>query len=267
MIGVLVTTVVLAGCGTESSNQLQPGDGTGAAGGSGSSSDSPLISDAGDVLLACGSAPAFWASAMDGGVSGLADDAEVEAALEELVAEAGIDAPTELQQAGAADAEWIVLGKETAGGTEELLLGLGRWDAQEGPIAGGQYVILDRTGDGWRAGGWGDCNLAPVLRGGVIWAEISATPVDPDPASSTVAVEVRERECTSGRDPLPFLHEPTVIEADETVTVYLTSDTPKGAATCQGGPQVKMTIELDKPLGVRALFDGSTWPPKRVTGS
>ncbi len=266
MFGVLVTTVVLAGCGTESSNQLQPGDGTGGAGGSGSSSDSPLISDAGDVLLACGSAPAFWASAMDGGVSGLTDDAEVEAALEELVAEAGIDAPTELQQAGAADAEWIVLAKETAGGTEELLLGLGRWDPEKGPIDG-QYVVLDRTEDGWSAGGWGDCNLAPVLRGGVIWAEISATPVDPDAASSTVAVEVRERECTSGRDPLPFLHEPTVIEADETVTVYWTSDAPHGGQTCQGNPPVRMVVELDEPLGSRALFDGSTWPPKRVTGS
>jgi hypothetical protein len=264
VFGVLVTTVVLAGCGTESSNQLQPGDGTGGAGGGGSISDSPLISAAGGVLLACGSAPAFWASAMDGGVSGLADDAEVEAALEELVAEAGIDAPTELQQAGAADAEWIVLGKETAGGTEELLLGLGRWDPEKGPIDG-QYVVLDRTKDGWSAGGWGDCNLAPVVNDGVIWVEMSAAPAGLDSASSTLAVEVRERECTSGRDPLPFLHEPTVIEADETVTVYWTSDAPHGAQTCQGNPPVRMAVELDEPLGSRTLLDGSTWPPKPVT--
>ncbi len=265
MFGVLVTTVVLAGCGTKSSNQLQPGDGTGAASGSGSSSDTPLISDDGDVLLACGSSLAFWSSAMDGGV-GLADDAEVEAALEELAIEAGIDAPTELQQAGAADAEWIVLAKETAGGTEELLLGLGRWDPEKGPIDG-QYVVLDRTEDGWSAGGWGDCNLAPVVNDGVSWVEMSAAPAGLDSASSTLAVEVRERECTSGRDPLPFLHEPTVIEADETVTVYWTSDAPHGAQTCQGNPPVRMAVELDEPLGSRTLLDGSTWPPKRVTGS
>lgn len=261
VFGVLAAAVVLAGCGTET-----PSDNNAAAGqpGGGAGSDTPLISDDGDVLLSCGSSPAFWASAMDGGVSGLADDAEVEAALEELAVEAGIDAPSELQQTGAADAEWIVLAKETDGGTEELLLGLGRWDPEKGPIDG-QYVVLDRTADGWSAGGWGDCNLEPVLQEGLAWAEISAAQVGLDPASSTVALEVRERECTSGRDPLPFLHEPTVTEADETVTVSWTSDAPHGDQTCQGTPAVKMVVELDEPLGSRTLLDGSTWPPKPVT--
>ncbi len=266
MFGVLVTTVVLAGCGTESSNQLQPGDGTGAAGGSGSSSDSPLITDDGDVLLSCGYGPPFWASAMNGGVSGFAEEDEVETALEEVVAEMGMDAPQTLQGQPVEEAEWMVLGKETAHGIEELVVAVGRWDSKKGPIDGG-HMVLERTADGWNAVAWGDCNLAPELEKGVSWAELGAAPAGLDPASSTVDLEVSERECTSARDPKPFLHEPVIIESDDMVTVYLTSDTPKGAATCQGGPQVKMTIELDKPLGARALFDGSTWPPKRVTGS
>lgn len=219
-------------------------------------------------MLSCGSGgPNFAVSAMEGGVSGLADEAEVAAALESLATEAGIDAPRELQGGGdIADAEWIVLGSQGDGATQELIVGVGHWSAT-GPSGNGEYVILERRGDGWRAAAWGHCNLAPVLARGVSWAEIAAPPGGLDRVGTSVEVEVSERECTSGRNPEPFLNQPVVVESEHRVIVYWTSDSPEGAQTCPGNPPVRRAVELRQPLGDRALLDGSTWPPKLVSGS
>ena len=274
VLGLMVSAAVLSACGAPDGSVANPsGPRSGQAGGTvrnpeGQQPESPLVSVGDDVVLSCGSGdPKFAASAMEGGVSGLADEAEVAAALESLAAEAGIDAPRELQGGGdIADAEWIVLGSEGDGASEELSVGVGHWDAN-GPSGNGEYVILGRRGDGWRAVGWGNCNLAPVLAPGLIWAEIAAPAAGLDRAEPSVTVEVNERKCTSGRDPEPFLNEPVVVESEASVIVYWTSDSPKGVATCPGNPSVRRVVQLREPLGDRALLDGSTWPPKPVSGS
>jgi hypothetical protein len=220
----------------------------------------------GEPMVACGNVrPAFAVSAMDNGVAGLADEAEVAVALDELRAEYGIDAPRELQQASVAEAEWKVLGGDPVDDPERLLVGVGRWAASTGTTAG-QYVVLERTAGGWRPSGWGDCNLAPVLVEGASWAEIAAAPGGAVPGSSSIEVLVSERECTSARDPGPYLHEPVVIEHDNAVTVYWTSDTPTGNQDCPGNPRVQRTVELDRPLGDRTILDGSRWPPRPING-
>lgn len=254
VVAGLVGAVLLAGCGTTP------------AGTAGDGPRSPVVMVDGEVMLRCGrSGPGFAGSAMTGGVDVLADEAEVEAALEDLVAEAGIDAPQALRGVDISDAEWIVLGKNDQG-REELVLGVGEWGA-DGPGANGDYVDLDRVDDGWQASGWGNCNLEPVLAPDVSWVEIAGAPDGLDPAATSLAVEVNERDCSSGRDPEPFLREPVVVEGNEAVTVYWTSDTVEGDANCQGNPPVRQVIELDQPLGERALLDGSTWPPEPVGGS
>jgi len=225
-----------------------------------------VVTDEDQVMLSCGSGPKFTVSALEGGVTGLADEADVADALERLTAEAGIDAPQELQRAGTADGEWIVLGRETDHGIDRLIVGVGSWDG-DGPGDDGEYVILDQVNEHWRASSWGDCNLAPVLAPGVSWAEITATPQSLDPAAMSLPVKVHERECTSGRNPEPFLNEPVVVESDHTVTVYWTSDTPQGAQTCPGNPSVRKVVSLGQPLRDRRLLDGSTWPPRPVSGS
>lgn len=217
-------------------------------------------------MLSCGAGPEFAVSALEGGVTGVADETQVLDAFERLAARAGIDVPRELQRARIADAEWIVLGSERDGGTETLIVGVGGWDGN-GPGDDGEYVILDRVGEGWRASSWGDCNLAPVLPPGVSWAEVAATPQGLDTTATSLSFEVHERECTSGRRPEPFLNEPVVVESDETVTVYWTSDAPQGSQTCPGNPSVRRVVHLDEPLGDRRLLDGSVWPPKPVPGS
>jgi hypothetical protein len=77
-------------------------------------------------------------------------------------------------------------------------------------------------------------------------------------------VLVHELACTSGRDPSDFLQEPRIVQSDESVTVYWTSIPAEGDQNCIGNPSVERTIELDEPLGDRALLDGSTYPPSPV---
>ncbi|MDQ3431615.1 MAG: hypothetical protein M3467_05250 [Actinomycetota bacterium] len=58
-----------------------------------------------EVLVACGDIrPAFTVSAMREGITGLADDAEVAAALDDLREVAGMDAPQVLQGTAASQA-------------------------------------------------------------------------------------------------------------------------------------------------------------------
>ncbi len=202
---------------------------------------------------------------MGDGASGIADQGEVAAALDELRASAGIDAPAELRRSPASEARWIVLGDDPTVHPRRLLVGLGDWDADTGPnpVDSG-YVILERTDHGWRGRGWGGCDLRPALRDGVTWAEVSGTPGGLDPSSSAVDVLVTEVECASGRDPSPFLHEPVIVETADTVTVYWTST--RGGETCPNNPSVSRTLQLDQPIGDRVLRDGSHWPPSPVTG-
>jgi hypothetical protein len=255
----LSVAVAMAGCG-ESRSDTSPDSGTARAG------RESVVMVGGEVLVSCGNIrPAFAVSAMDDGVSGLADEAEVAAALDGLRARFGIDAPRALQRRSAAEAEWKVLGGDPVDDPQRLLVGVGHWAAATG-TTDGQYVVLERTANGWQPSGWGDCNLAPVLGEGASWAEIAAVSGGADPGSSTVEVLVSERECTSARDPSPYLREPVVIERDDTVTLYWTSDTPTGDQTCPGNPRVRRSVKLDRPLGTRAILDGSTWPPRPIIG-
>jgi len=265
---MLLCAALLSGCGTR---EPSAEDATGNAGPTadiGQAPEPPLVTVDGQVMLSCtGSGPYFPASAMAGGIEGVADEAEVEAALRRLAAEVGIDAPWEVQRAGVTDAEWIVLGRETDEGTEELLLGMGPWGPDGPSDRRSQYVILDRIDGGWEASGWGDCNLEPVLPPGTSWLEMAAPPEGLDPAATSLEVEVSERECASARDPAPFLNEPVVVEREDSVTVYWTSESPQGDQRCPGNPSVRRVVALERPLGDRALLDGSTWPPNPVPGS
>ncbi|MBA3266073.1 MAG: hypothetical protein H0T14_06840 [Nocardioidaceae bacterium] len=85
------------------------------------------------------------------------------------------------------------------------------------------------------------------------------------PSATKVPVGVTERECTTGRNPDPFLQEPSVVETERAATVYRTTTGPDGDQSCPGNPPVKRLLELREPLADRALLDGSTWPPSPAT--
>jgi hypothetical protein len=102
------------------------------------------------------------------------------------------------------------------------------------------------------------------LKEGNNWAEV--TGYKGDAASARLTAQVNERECTSGRDPERFLHEPFVVETSKKVTIHWTSEPPNGGQgqTCPGNPSIDRVVELKQPLGTRAVLDGSNYPPREM---
>jgi hypothetical protein len=206
---------------------------------------------------------------MSSGITSQVATEDLASALGALTSDAGMEAPHALQDAPGEDASWHVLAETS----DTVTIATGTWD-EKGPGHDGQVVTLERTDDGWRASGWGGCaTLGPVLEPGQQWVEVHLDPeaaIDPD--STEVPVAVNETQCTSGRDPEPFLHEPQVVETDESVTVYWTSDAPDFVGpdgeeigyNCIGNVPVAQTLRLDEPLGDRTLSDGSRWPARPV---
>ncbi|WP_166135352.1 hypothetical protein [Nocardioides ochotonae] len=176
-------------------------------------------------------------------------------ALEELAADAGIDAPAALRSGDLADGDWFVLDQSPTDAT----VATGAWDAN-GPAPDGQTVTLRKEGGQWRVSGWGDCRIvARVLEPGRQGVEVRAAR-DLDPTSTRLSLRLREGGCTGGRDPRPHLGAPEVVETDESVEITWTSAAIDGVATCQGNPWVPDTVELAAPLGDRVLLDASRWP-------
>lgn len=209
--------------------------------------------------VTCGQA-SWPVAAMDGGLRGVVDDSEVRAAFTRVLEEAPMDAPEEIRDEGPEDAAYITL----AAGDGEYTLGTGTWTTQ-GPANGAQVVRLDRQGDGTlRVTGWGGCDLRVAIPEGRSPVGISAPPGRVEGGVTDPVVMVTEQECTSGRDPRPFLGEPQVVADDERVLVTMTSEALRAAATCQGNPSVPVTLHLDEPIGDRELLDGGTWPPTPI---
>lgn len=145
---------------------------------------------------------------------------------------------------------------------DRLTLGVGGWsDTGAGP--GATVLGLEREDGAWVWTGGGDCHLQPVLAPGEAWVEVQRATPSPDD-ERLLRVRLSERECVSGRDPGPFLQEPSVTETEESVVVSWTADRLPRSATCQGNPSVTRTVRLEEPLGDRAVLDGSTWPPSEI---
>jgi hypothetical protein len=243
----------LVGCG-EGTHEAP----SGASSPSGTSKDQHLIS--------CDGASLGWpAAAMDGGIDSRFDQGELRAALESLAKEAGTDAPTALRDAAIEHAPWKVLAESA----DTVVVATGTWDAN-GPGKDGQVVKLEKAekaGGGWRAVTYGDCaNLRPLISPGHAWVEVSASG-ELDRSSTQLMVGVSEVECSGGRDPRPFLREPTIVADDHSVTISWTTEAPTGANTCVGTMPVPQLIHLPDPLGDRVLLDGSVWPARAVDGS
>lgn len=215
---------------------------------------------AAETRLSCGGEQPGWpVSAMDGGIDSRFDADNLAMALEALATEAGIDAPRALQRVSVDKAPWFVLAETRT----TVTVATGGWDGT-GPDRDAQIVYLERAGAHWKARGWGDCrNLAPVIKPGLQWVQINAAP-DLDPSSAELSVMVSEAECTSGRDPRPFLRMPTIVESDDSVTLFWTSEAPEGANNCTGNRPVPQPLQLKEPLGDRVLLDGSTWPARPI---
>ena len=198
---------------------------------------------------------------MDGGLADQVDDAEVRDALARLLDEATLSAPPALQEAGAEDVEYTVLAVDR----DSLEVGVGPWSSQDGPGDGAMSIGFQRDAVGrWEASGWGECQLAVVIPAGRGQVEVTAPPGGVDPTTTAPTVLVNERDCTSGRDPRPFLGEPQVVESEDTVLVTLTSEALQGDANCIGNGAVPVELSLAEPLGDRRLVDAGVWPYREI---
>lgn len=187
------------------------------------------------------------------------DAAEARAAFTDLLADAQLAGELELTfLADGPGAEFRVLQEEG----DAVTLGAGSWSVDGlGPRAFSMSLVHE--GSAWTFAGGGSCRLSPILRTGADWIDVTRVAMAPDDAR-TLTIDVNERQCTSSRDPRPFLKDPVVVETAESVTVYGTTTPMTEAATCSGNPTVQQTIVLEKPLGDRVVLDGATWPPSEV---
>lgn len=242
----LLTALGLAGCGNKPT----------------AAADDPSAAPPATAVNCHGGPDGWPVGAMAGGIDSRHPREDLATALSALVASTGIDAPFALADLGPedmADGPWFVLAETDT----EATLASGPWTT-DGPGEDGQYVNLTLKGGRWKADGWGNCPLlSPVPPAGKSWVEVAAAD-GLDRESATLEVLVTERQCASGRDPQPHLLEPTVVETAEDVTVTWTSAVVSGVADCQGNPAAPMTLDLDEPLGDRALLDASRWPARVV---
>lgn len=252
LLAVAGLAMLLSACGTETPD-TEAGDPS-------TNDETPFVMTAdGEVEVSCGGEEGWAPSVMTEGVPGVLTDGEATQLFEDILSDpaTGGEAGLTLFRDGVG-VEWRVLRHDD----ESLTIGLGRW-TEPGPVGDGAYVLgLERERDSWRAGGWGDCHLSPVLKDGYAWAEVTGYRGDPD--DTTITAKVHERECTSGRDPGPFLDEPFVVETVDSVTIYWTSEPPSGGQDCQGNPSVERVVKLSEPLDARTVLDGFSYPPREV---
>lgn len=268
LCAILAVGLSLGGCGTVRGVSDQAAD-SAATSAPVASTAEPWRASNGDVLVTCRDSPAFPASlAGEGGLEIPPDEAEgIVAAFEDLKDEAGIDAPGPLQLAEAREVNWTVLWWDSASPRQTLGLLVASPESTEFSLDSDEHVMLDRQDGRWRVSGWsGTCGARPALPADSNWAQVALSADATHPVGGHLDVLVSEIQCTSARDPDPFLAiEPVVVETEQSVTVYWTTERMTGNATCPGNPWVPRTIQLHDALGGRTLLDGSTWPPATVT--
>ncbi len=124
---------------------------------------------------------------------------------------------------------------------------------------------LRNTPAGWTLAGTsaGECRLRLAVPDGVGITAVGLDPANPvDPDSTTLYLLVRERACSGSADPTDRLRPPEVIETAADIRIAIAVVPPEGFQTCPGNPSVPITIELDQPVGDRALLDGMRVPPE-----
>ena len=131
------------------------------------------------------------------------------------------------------------------------------------------YAEFERRGERWVWSGMGSgstCEPTIALPEDLNRVEVRLDPDSPpDPDSTLVHLLVTEVACASGREMGEALQGPQVVETDTEVLVAFAAVPPaERTVNCQGNPSSPVTIELTRPLGDRAIYDGLYVPPKAL---
>ncbi len=113
------------------------------------------------------------------------------------------------------------------------------------------------------------CTPAPYLDGDVAGYWWPADGQDVDADTTEISVLVQHDACDSGRGPEGRVGDPIVTEgADVVVVTFPVSPRQEtGELTCEPHSPAEVVLELDSPLGGRALLDGSTWPAREPSST
>jgi hypothetical protein len=167
------------------------------------------------------------------------------------------------EESGIGDYEWFL-----AEQSDDAVFAFGRVTSDgASSYADARLELRDGT---WTVVEWGECHLE-VSSPGYGNARWMLDPYsEPDPVSSSLAIQINEQACASGEAPVGREVLPVVVpEVDRvTITVLVVSQTTSSTLTCPGNPWFPVVVDLGAPWDGRALFDGSTvpaeprsWPP------
>ena len=127
-----------------------------------------------------------------------------------------------------------------------------------------------RAGERWVLSGFGGpnrpCEALVALPPGLAHVEVHLDPGSPpQPADTSIHLQVREIDCAGGRKMGDALRGPQVIETEDSVLVaFAVVPITAGAVTCQGNPSTRVTVELSQPLGERELLNAVRVPPAPI---
>jgi hypothetical protein len=129
-------------------------------------------------------------------------------------------------------------------------------------------ALFERSNDGWKPVGWGDCSPIAVVgeRSSATW-RLAGEPGDD---ATQLQLLVEERACSSGRRLTEENTRAHIEYSDDEIVILVTADPLGGgknaAYTCIGVPPAEITVDLEEPVGGRALVDGIVYPPARRDG-
>jgi hypothetical protein len=150
------------------------------------------------------------------------------------------------------DTGWILLGIDATGA---------EFGALDGDL-GMKSVSVENGPNGWKVGGWGECQARIVLAEGLGPAEWHFDPGVPvsGPETQVFDALVTEMTCASGRPADGRIVGPEVVSSGDVVLVMFAVRPLPGGQDCPSNPSTRVTIDLGEPLGDRALLDGGRLP-------
>lgn len=127
------------------------------------------------------------------------------------------------------------------------------------------WLGFAKRGDRWVSQGPLECVPSTFRKGNpaIQWTLHPDFPA-PSPSDESIVVAIHEQACTGGRNPVRHLERPYVRYDKKAVLVIFWVERLEGAHTCPSNPIGQFRLQLPGPLGNRQLFDGETYPPRRV---
>lgn len=120
-------------------------------------------------------------------------------------------------------------------------------------------AAFERSGETWVPLGWGECQprVAVGSRSPATWRLVE----EPSPSDTELVLMVEETACSGGRK-LTQKNTQFDVNYVEDVIAIVASVDPTLGGECIGRPW-RLKVDLDEPIGDRALVDASIYPPKR----